>query len=101
VVKPVALEKISREFVAAVLSDWNGDLAFTPDALEQLRQEQFDQIDVLEIVEDGIATNVEKETPDATQIELTGESMSGASLRVVLSYNPHLPGLCVLEVTAL
>ena len=91
--------ELSREYVAAVRVSWNGDLAFSSEALTWLRTAGYDQIDVLDVVEDGEPTLVLKESAHATDIEICGTATAGARLRVALSYDPHLPAILVVEVS--
>lgn len=95
------IDQITRDYIAAVRSGWNGDLAFTPSVIEKLRAGQFSQLDVLEVVEDGDPVTLAKDSADETIIELASGTGSGAPLRVIVSFNPHLYGLCVVEVAAL
>lgn len=97
--KPVT--KIEYEFVEAVLKGWSGDLAFTKAAVSQMRRARVGQIDVLEIVEDGETTTLAKELPHEVHFTRTGRTLAGTHLRVTLSYDHHLPYLCVEEVTVL
>ena len=96
-----SIDKITKDYVAAVRAGWNGDLAFKPSVLERLRMGDIDQVDVLEIVEDGDPITLAKETAHETLIEIAGRTAFGTSLRVVLSFNPHHHGLCVVEVSVL
>ena len=96
-----SIDKITKDYVAAVRFGWNGDLAFTPAVLEWLRECEIDQIDILEVVEDGDPVTVAKETADETLIEFAGKTIPGTPLRVVVSFNPHRNGLCVMEVSVL
>ena len=96
-----SIDKITKDYVAAVRSGWNGDLAFTPAVLEWLRECDVDQIDILEVVEEGYPVTLAKETAHETLIELAGKTIPGTSLRVIVSFNPHLNGLCVVEVSVL
>ncbi len=93
------VDELSREYVAAVRASWNGDLAFGSGTLKWLRANGYDQIDILDIVEDGVPTLVLKESAHATDIEICGTATAGARLRVALSYDPHLPALLVVEVS--
>lgn len=93
------IDKISSDYVSAVRANWNGDLAFSATALSALQANEWDQIDVLEVVEDGSAINVKKDRPHVTEIELTHTCIAGYTLRVTLAYDPHLPYLLVEEVS--
>lgn len=98
--KPDPIEKISTDFVEAIRASWNGDLAFTPAVLAATAKNGWDQVDILEVAEEGSPTAVRKESPYETLIELTHSCLSGITLRVVLAHDPHLPALAVKEVSA-
>jgi hypothetical protein len=92
------IDKISYDFVEAIRAEWNGDLAFTPSVLVALGGKQWDQVDILEVVEDGIAIDLTKEDAHETLIELAHTTTLGFALRVTVAYDPHLPELCVRGV---
>lgn len=93
------IDEISRDCIEVIREQWNGDLGFSPEVLKALRASSIDQIDILEVVEDGNPIDLIKDEAHETLFELVGTTVSGKTLRVILSYNPHIPGFGVKEVT--
>lgn len=95
------IDQISQDFAEVIRAEWNGDLAFTPIALKAIGASAYDQVDILEVVEDGVVVDVRKDEPHETLIELTHRTTSGFTLCVTVAFDPHRPGLCVKEVATI
>lgn len=88
-------DPIANEFVENVLSEWNGDLGFSPSLPSQLKAAGCDVIDLLRVIENGATTSLEKESAHATVFERFGAIEDGTRICVTLSFDFHL-GLTIV-----
>ena len=89
---------IIQDYVQCILGHWAGDLGFSPSVFTTMRAAGLDQADVLFALETGLVTSIMKEEAHETFFEMVGETPDGKRLKLMLSFSPHVDGLCVCEI---
>ena len=96
--EPMPLEDpIATEFVEHVLAHWSGELGFAPDCLRALGQSEFDIVDLLDVILNGVTTALEKESAHDTLFDRYGPVDDGSRVCVTLSFCPHQHCLTIVR----
>lgn len=96
--EPMPLEDpVATEFVEYVLDHWGGELGFAPGCLQALGASEFDIVDLLNVVLNGVTTALEKESAHDTIFERFGRVDDGSRVSVTLSFCPNQHCLTVVR----
>lgn len=87
-----------REYVLCWLEHLAGDVSFMECAFADMRREGFDLADVISALETSDTATGSKENPHDAFFSLVGRTCDGEVLRVTISIDPHMNGICVHHV---
>lgn len=90
-----------REYVSCWLANLAGDVAFTASAFADMNREGFDLADVTSALENSSTGTVTKENPHDVFFSMVGTTCDDEIVRVTISLELNVRGLCVHQVERL